>query len=136
MTTSLLEFRELRVGAPRRRHFVGGLFLVTAGVHVGIVMADTDYYRSFADDALPWVHSAWQDVFLAAPTVWGLLVAAGELSLGLLLLGNRTASRLGWLGVIGFHVALTLFGWGFLFWTVPALAFLIPAARRDWRRLE
>ena len=32
-------------------------------------------------------------------------------------------------------VALMLFGWGFWFWSVPALAALIWAAHREWRQV-
>lgn len=123
-------------GAVRRRHFVGGFFLFTAGIHVGIVGADPEYYRPFGDEAaLDVVRTAWAEVFMAEPAAWGLAVAAGELLLGLLLLLGHRWARVGWAGVIGFHLALSLFGWGFLLWTVPALAFLVPAARADWRHL-
>jgi hypothetical protein len=119
------------------RRFVGCFFLWTSGMHVGIVAADTSFYRDFAGGAvLPWVERAWRDVFMANPAAWGLAVAAGELTLGLLLLKGGRAARLGWLGVIAFHIGLVLFGWGFLLWSVPALAFLIPFAVRDWGRLE
>lgn len=109
----------------------------TSGIHVGIVAAGTDFYRTFADGAVvPVVRQAWQDVFMAAPVGWGLALAAGELALGLLLLRGGTAARAGWCGVIAFHLLLVLFGWGFLLWSGPALAFLVPAAVRDWPRLR
>jgi hypothetical protein len=60
---------------------------------------------------------------------------AGELTLGLLLLAGGTWARVGWVGVIAFHVALMLFGWGFWIWSVPVLVFLVVAARRDWPAL-
>lgn len=50
------------------------------------------------------------EVFMANPRVWGLTVAAGELMLGLLLLRGGPAAKVGCLGVIGFHLALVLFG--------------------------
>ncbi len=63
-------------------------------------------------------------------------VAAGELTLGLLLLRGGYAAKIGWLGVIGFHLALVLFGWGFLIWSAPALAALVVLSWRDWPRLS
>jgi hypothetical protein len=108
-----------------------------AGVHVGLVAADPGIYEPFADQALSeWVRDRWVDVFMAAPATWGLAVATGELALGvLLLLGGRWA-RAGYVGVIGFHLALMLFGWGFWVWSVPALALLLPLARSEFRHGE
>ena len=120
----------------RARRFVGCFFLWTSGIHVGIVAAGTSFYRDFADAALlGFVRSGWREVFMAAPHAWGLALAGGELLIGLLLLRGGPAARVGWVAAIAFQVLLVLFGWGFLLWSVPALAFLVPAARRDWPRL-
>lgn len=128
-----------RAAATRPRvggSLVGGLYLVTGGVHLGIVAADTGVYRHFADDAVPFVRDRWADVFMATPTFWGLCLMAGEIGLGtLLLLGGRWA-KAGWTGVIAFHVLLLLFGTGFLLWSVPALCLLAVLAVRDWPRLS
>ena len=117
------------------RRGVGGLFLFTAGVHVGLVGADPQVYAGFADAALvPGVRSLWDDVFLARPALWGLAVAALELTIALLLLlGRGRWLRLGWAAVIGFHLALMTFGWGFWLWSVPFLALVLPAAVVDLR---
>lgn len=121
----------------RLRRFVGGFFVWTSGIHVGIVASGTEFYRPFADGAVvAAVRHAWREVFMAAPVGWGLALAAGELALGLLLLRGGTAAKLGWSGVIAFHLLLVLFGWGFLLWSGPALAFLVPAAVKDWPRLR
>jgi hypothetical protein len=123
-----------RMGLARR--VVGSFFLFTAGVHLGIVASDAEVYRHFADSSLvPPLRDAWAEVFMATPSAWGLAVMAGELTLGLLLLAGGTWARAGWVGVIGFHVALMLFGWGFWIWSVPVLVFLVVAARRDWPAL-
>ncbi len=123
-------------GRDTLRRAVGCFFLFTGGVHLGMVAADTEVYRHFADGSmLPLVQDAWTDVFMAHAVVWALLVMTGELVMGLLLLRGGAAAKVGWVGAIAFHVALLLFGWGFWVWSVPALAFLVWAARRDWPAL-
>ncbi|MEC5179714.1 hypothetical protein [Arthrobacter sp. CG_A4] len=113
---------------------VGAFFLFTGGIHLGIVAAGPEFYRHFADEALlPFITAAWRDVFMSNPALWGLALCLGELTLGLLLLGGGTWASAGWAGVIAFHLGLMLFGWGFWFWSVPALAFLIPSATAHWR---
>jgi hypothetical protein len=123
-------------GAGRRvalaRRVVGGMFLVGAGVHVGIVAADTEVYRRFADSALPVVRTAWREVFMAQPTGWGLAVSAGELAIGTAILASGPWPRRGLLAAIAFHVALMLFGWWAWVWSVPMLVLLVcSGGRRD-----
>jgi hypothetical protein len=122
-------------GAPPRRlaRTVGYLFLWTSGIHLGIVAADTEFYRSFADAALPVVRDAWSDVFMASPVFWGLAVALGELLIGLATLRGGRWTRLGLSGAIGFHLCLMLFGWGFWLWSVPMLAVLVLAVAHEAR---
>ena len=121
----------------RARHAVGGFFLFTAGMHLGIVMADPQFYGPFGDAGLfGFVREGWQQIVMAAPTFWGLLAMAGELTLGLLLMTHGTAAKVGWVGVIMFHVLLMLFGFGFWTWSLPALAVLVPLAIRDWPALS
>jgi hypothetical protein len=116
---------------PAPRH-VGWFFLWTSGIHVGIVAADPGYYRHFADGALlPWLTQAWHATFETHGAFFGLVLAAGEAMLGLLLLGSWTRRRLGWTGTITFHVTLMLFGWGFWLWCVPALVVLVRGAAAD-----
>ena len=126
-------------GAPcplPRRHWggpvVGGFYLSMGGVHLGLVAADTETYRHFADDGLfGFVRDGWQDVFMAHPAAFGLLLAAGETVLGILLLRGGRAADVGWAGVIAFHVLLMLFGFGFWLWSLPALVRAGALARRD-----
>ncbi len=120
----------------RARRFVGGLFLLTAGIHLGIVVADPQFYRPFADGSpFGFVRDGWADIVMAAPAAWGLLAFAGELAAGLLLLSRGWRVRVGWALVIAFHCLLLLFGPGFLLWSGPVLAVLVPAAVRDWPAL-
>lgn len=118
---------------PRRA--VGCFFLWTSGIHIGLVAADADVYRHFADHpVLSQFGRAWREVFMAHPSVWGLGLATGELLLGLLLLASSRLAGWGWAGVITFHVALLGFGWGLWIWAVPALMLLVPSALVDVRR--
>ncbi len=123
-------------GRDSLRRLVGCFFLFTGGVHLGMVAADVEVYRHFADGSLlPLVRLAWTDVFMAHAVVWALLVMTGELGMGLLLLRGGAAAKVGWVGAIAFHVCLMLFGWGFWLWSVPVLVFLGWAAHRDWPAL-
>jgi hypothetical protein len=111
---------------------VGGFFLVMGGVHLGLVSADPEVYRHFADHGLfAFVRDGWREIVMAAPAVYGLLLMAGEiLAGGLLLLGGR-AARVGWVAVIAFHVLLMVFGWWIWLWCIPVLTVLVTLARRD-----
>jgi hypothetical protein len=61
------------------RRVVGGFYLSMGGVHLGIVAADPNFYRPFAEGAMfEFVRSGWSVVFMAHPSVWGLVIAAGE----------------------------------------------------------
>jgi hypothetical protein len=114
------------------RNVVGAFYLSMGGVHLGIVGADPEFYRPFAQSAhLEFVRSGWSEIFMAHPSFWGLALAAGETTLGLFLLAGGKRAGFAWAAVIAFHLALMLFGWGFWFWSVPALALLIPAALAD-----
>src|SRR4051812_649723 len=104
-TTS--EARPSRLG----RSVVGGFFLVMGGVHLGLVSADPQVYQHFADHGLfGFVRSGWQDIVMAAPAVYGLLLMAAEITAGTLLLVGGRAARVGWVAVTAFHVLLLLFG--------------------------
>jgi len=111
---------------------VGGFYLTMGGVHLGIVAADTETYRHFADAGLfAFVRDGWQGIFMAHPASFGLMLAGGEVALGiLLLLGGRYAA-VGWAGVITFHLLLMLFGLGVWLWCIPALIALVVLARQD-----
>ena len=123
-----------RARRPVGREVVGGFYLVMGGVHLGLVSADAQVYRHFADHGLfPFVRDGWQQVVMAEPAVWGLLLMAGELTLGTLLLVGGHAARWGWYGVIAFQVLLMLFGFGFWLWSIPALTLLVLLARHDLR---
>ena len=116
------------------RMLVGGFFLVMGGVHLGLAAADPETYRAFADHGLfGFVRDGWREIFMAAPAVYGLLLMAGEVTAGALLLAGGRAARVGWIAVIVFQLLLMLFGWWVWVWSVPAVAILVTLARRDLR---
>ena len=117
------------------RTLVGGFFLAMGGVHLGLVAADPQVYRHFADHGLfPFVRSGWSEIVMADPSVYGLLLMAGELTMGTLLLVGGRAARVGWGLVISFQVLLMLFGWWVWAWSLPAIVLLTSLAVRDQER--
>jgi hypothetical protein len=136
VSPALTRTDRLHAGTPARRHWggpvVGGFFLSMGGVHLGLVAADTETYRHFADSGLfGFVRDGWQEVFMAHPATFGLMLAAGEIVLGILLLVGGRYAAVGWAGVIAFHLLLMLFGFGVWLWSLPALAGLVYLARKD-----
>ena len=76
---------------PRATTVVGGLYLVAAGSHVGLVSADPSVYRSFADRGLfAFVRSGWIGVL----ALHALLLLFGW---GSWLYAVRAVALLGWL---------------------------------------
>ena len=125
--------REDRVAGAIRIAF-GVLFLWSSGVHVGIVASDPELYRDVADAAwLPGIATAWQDVFMAHPAFWGLMVALGEFVIATGLLTGGRAARYGLAGAAAFHVGLMTLGWGYWMWSVPVLAILLGPGGRTTR---
>lgn len=113
---------------------VGGFYLVTGGINIGLAIGRPAIYSAFADSALfSWVHGAWQSVFMGNPALWAALLGAGELLVGVALLAGRRWTLAGYVAVIAFHLALMLFGWGIWLWAVPVLAAVVPSARA-WSR--
>ena len=117
-----------------RGRLVGGLYLGGAVVHLTLALTSANSYGPFAEGALfTFVRTGWRDIFMANPTTWALVLAAGEAAIGTAILLGGVWSRLGYLAAIAFHLMLMLFGWGFWLWSLPALGVLILLARREWR---
>ena len=119
------------------RKIVGGFYVSMGGVHLGIVASNPAFYRPFASEAyFDFVRSGWEQVFMAYPRVWGMALVVGETLLGVALLVGGRWAKAGWVGVIAFHVALMLFGFGIWLWSIPVLTLLVPLARADWPHLS
>jgi hypothetical protein len=121
--------RMARVG----RLAFGVMFTGGAAIHAAIVVTGTETYQHFADTAfLPFVKAGWLSVFMPHAALLGLLLAAFELAVGLLILAGGPETRLGLLAAIAFHLGLMLFGWGFWLWSIPMLAMLVALLRFDF----
>lgn len=115
----------------------GVLFLFGgATLHVINLATGVDY-ADFADPAhFGWVTDAWRAVVGPNQVLFIGLLVVFEATVGVLaLLGGRWA-QLGYLGVIGFYLALWLFGWFETVWVLlmlPAMLLLLRAERRAAR---
>ena len=111
----------------------GVMFAGGSAVHVAIVVTGTETYRHFADTAfIPFVKQAWLSVLMPHAALLGLLLAAFELAVGLLILAGGRKTALGLLAALAFHLGLMLLGWGFWFWSIPMLAMLVALLRYDF----
>jgi hypothetical protein len=116
---------------------LGGFYLTMAGINIGLSIGDPQVYRDFAQSAhFDWVGQAWQAIFMAQPAVWAALLGLGEMLIGIALLSGGRWALFGYAGVIAFHLALLLFGWGVWLWAVPVLVVVVPAARAYARALR
>ena len=133
MTTTSATHRHVWVpGLSATRGCIGGFYLVMAGINIGLVVGDSEVYRHFADQGLfSFVRDGWVDIVMEAPGVWIALLAAGEIVIGAALLAGGRWTLPGYAAILAFHIALVLFGWGFLTWSGPVLALVSLAARRE-----
>jgi hypothetical protein len=119
-------------GSTTTRLVIGGFYLVMAGINIGVVVGDAETYRHFADGAVfAFVRDGWLDIVMTAPGVWIGLLAAGEIAIGTALLAGGWWTLPGYAAIIAFHLALVLFGWGFLIWSGPVLLLMALVLRRE-----
>jgi hypothetical protein len=112
----------------------GVLFIVGGAlVHV-INLATHANYASFADPALfGWVTHTWRSVVPPNHVVLIGLLAVFEAAVGVLIVSGGRRTQVGYAGVIGFYLALWLFGWIEAVWCIimiPAVLLLLVAERR------
>jgi uncharacterized membrane protein len=80
------------------------------------------------------VTDAWRAVVAPHVVPWIGLLVAFEATVGALVLSGGRRTQLGYVGVIGFYLALWLFGWFETAWVVvmlPAMLLLLRAERRS-----
>jgi uncharacterized membrane protein len=122
--------RARRVG----RAAVGVLFIVGGALLHVINLASGGDYAGFADPAhFGWVTDAWRAVVAPNQVLFIGLLVVFEATVGVLALSGGRHTRLGYLGVIGFYLALWLFGWIETVWVLimlPPMLLLLRAERR------
>jgi len=133
VVTFVAALRARRSARARRmaRSALGVLYVVFGAVVNATLLATGTDYGAFADASpIPWVRESWALLVAPHQLLWISLLIVFEAALGLLVVsgGRRTVVALA--GMIGFHLALMTFGWGFWVWCVPmlvALALLLRA---------
>lgn len=113
------------------RSAVGVLFTV-GGALLHVVNLSTDVsYAEFADPALfGWVTDAWHAVVAPHQVLFIGLLVLFEATAGILVLSGGRRTQFGYAAVIGFYLALWLFGWIETVWgllMLPAMVALLRA---------
>ncbi len=116
------------------RASVGVLFVLGGALLHVINLATGQDYTGFADPAhFDWVTDAWRAVVAPHQVFFIGVLAVFEATVGVLAVSGGRLTRLGYAGVIGFYLALWLFGWFETVWCIvmlPAMALLLRAERR------
>jgi hypothetical protein len=124
----------LRPGAGRV--FMGLFFLIMAiGVNVVLVLVAPDRFVALGTDAaiIPLYEWFFENVVAVAPPLFGVLAAAYEITIALLMLSQGRYVRWGLIGGIAFLIGITPLG----VWTLanPILAVAIAyLLRKEYRR--
>jgi hypothetical protein len=126
-------------GRSRRARYLGraavGVLFILGGALLHLVNLATGVdYADFADPAhFAWVTDTWRNVVAPNHVPWIGLLAVFEATVGALTLSGGRRTQLGYVGVIGFYLALWLFGWFETVWVVamlPVMLLLLRAERR------
>jgi len=116
---------------------VGSLMLFGGALFNAVNLATGGDYAAFADNAhFDWITTAWRAVVAPNQPIFIGLLVLYEAAVGVLILLGGRRTQLGYVGAIGFHLALWLFGWFVTIYTliiVPALVLLLLAERRAAR---
>jgi len=99
---------------PRVGRWFVGLFFVTMGlgVNLSLVLLDPSQFVALgtAEPLVPLYAAFFASVVARAPALWGLLVVAFQVVVGLLMLGRGPSVRWGLAGAIAFLLAITPLG--------------------------
>ena len=116
------------------RAAVGGLFLIGGALYNFISLVTDVDYADFADTAhFAWVTDTWRAVVGPNQVLFIGLLVLFEATVGVLTLSGGRRTQIGYAGVIGFYLALWLFGWFQTVWCVlmlPLMLLLLRAERR------
>jgi uncharacterized membrane protein len=116
------------------RGAVGVLFLLGGALVNAVYLASGMDYASFADGAhFAWVTDAWRAVVAPNELLFISLLVVFEATVGALIISGGRRTQVGYVAVIGFYLALWLFGWFMTVWSVvmlPPMVMLLRAERR------
>ena len=116
------------------RAAVGVLFIVGGALLHVINLASHGDYAGFADPAhFAWVTDAWRAVVAPNQVLFIGLLVVFEATVGVLTLSGGRRTQVGYVGVIGFYLALWLFGWIETVWVVIMLPPMLSLLRAEWR---
>jgi uncharacterized membrane protein YkgB len=119
---------------PHRGRVVLGIFfiLMAVGVNVVLVLIAPDKFVGLGTDAplLPFYRWGFEHVVAKAPAVFGLLAAAFESTIGLLLIKGGRRTEWGLIGGIVFLLAITPLS----VWTLPNPIMAAALGVILWRR--
>jgi uncharacterized membrane protein len=114
------------------RASVGVLFIIGGALLHVINVATSMDYAGFADPAhFGWVTHAWRAVVAPNQVLFIGLLAAFEATVGVLIISGGRRTQLGYVGVIGFYLALWLFGWFETVWCLIMLAPMLLLLRAE-----
>jgi uncharacterized membrane protein len=116
------------------RAAVAVLFIIGGALLHVINLASGGDYAGFADPAhFAWVTHAWQAVVVPNHVLLIGLLAVFEATVGVLILSGGRRTQLGYVAVIAFYLALTLFGWIPTVWFIIMLAPMLLLLRAERR---
>lgn len=114
------------------RAATGVLFVIGGALLHVINLATGGDYAGFADPAhFAWVTHAWHAVVAPNQVLFIGLLVVFEATVGVLSVSGGRRTQLGYLGVIGFYLALWLFGWIETVWCVVMLVPMVLLLRAE-----
>jgi len=94
------------------RILMGVIYIFGAATNLRFALTNPQIYEDFAIFAIvPFYQTLWAEIVMPYVTIWILLVAVFEISMGILILSKGKLVKIGLLGVILFNLFLTPFWW-------------------------
>ena len=119
------------------RVVLGLIYFFGSFSHVYFGLTQPGSYRDFSRWAPPLnapARELWFVWFLPRANVLALVIAAFEITVGILILRGGSATRLGLAGALGFHLALAVM-FGMWPYTIPMILLITWALRYEFRPL-
>ena len=117
------------------RWALGALFVLAGALVNAVYLATGTDYADFADASpFAFVRDTWGSLVAPRQGLFIGLLIAFELAVGILVVTGGRRTRAALVAIMGFHVGLLAFGWGFWAWSVPMLVatgLLLRAERHE-----